>query len=232
MTINDTSKIKKQTHSATSYLNIIFPIPHLYSCQYTFSAPVFSVCWRLRASGEEPKSTLRSCFTAHVRIIWNMLHPHGPTWWRKMMETDLKLRVAVPECQKLDEGDLVGLDAAIWGKFIVTKLIFALLILVCLSWWAYLHALVGTFTMNKLSPSDFSDSSLPLNNLRPATRCISVESRAGQTLFWLRDQLWISWYMQVPRLTQWWTPVILGLMGLEIGRLAPKWFFLITTTDS
>ena len=50
-----------------------------------------------------------------------------------MMETDLKLRVAVPECQKLDEGDLVGLDAAIWGKFIVTKLIFALLILVCLS---------------------------------------------------------------------------------------------------
>ena len=31
-------------------------------------------------------------------------------------ETDWKLRVAAPECQKLDEGDLVGLDAEIYGK--------------------------------------------------------------------------------------------------------------------
>jgi phospholipid-translocating ATPase len=30
-------------------------------------------------------------------------------------ETDWKLRVAVPECQKLDEGDLVRLDAEIYG---------------------------------------------------------------------------------------------------------------------
>lgn len=30
-------------------------------------------------------------------------------------ETDWKLRVAVPECQKLEEGSLVGLDAEIYG---------------------------------------------------------------------------------------------------------------------
>ena len=48
-------------------------------------------------------------------------------------ETDWKLRVAVPECQKLDEGDLVGLDAEIYGKLMVTKLIFTQLILVWLS---------------------------------------------------------------------------------------------------
>jgi len=38
-------------------------------------------------------------------------------------ETDWKLRVAVPECQKLDEGDLAGLDAEIYGKLVVKKLI-------------------------------------------------------------------------------------------------------------
>lgn len=32
-------------------------------------------------------------------------------------ETDWKLRVAVPQCQKLDEGDLIRLDAEIYGKF-------------------------------------------------------------------------------------------------------------------
>ena len=36
-------------------------------------------------------------------------------------ETDWKLRVAVPECQKLDEGDLAGLDAEIYGKLVVTN---------------------------------------------------------------------------------------------------------------
>jgi phospholipid-translocating ATPase len=41
-------------------------------------------------------------------------------------ETDWKLRVAVSECQKLDEeGDLVGLDAEIYGKPVVTTWIFA-----------------------------------------------------------------------------------------------------------
>lgn len=32
-------------------------------------------------------------------------------------ETDWKLRVAVPECQKMDEGDLVRLDAEIYGQY-------------------------------------------------------------------------------------------------------------------
>jgi len=32
-------------------------------------------------------------------------------------ETDWKLRVAVPECQKLDEGDLIRLDAEIYGNW-------------------------------------------------------------------------------------------------------------------
>lgn len=33
-------------------------------------------------------------------------------------ETDWKLRVAVPECQKLGEGDLVRLDAEIYGQLV------------------------------------------------------------------------------------------------------------------
>ena len=32
-------------------------------------------------------------------------------------KTDWKLRVAVPECQKLDEGDLIRLDAEIYGDW-------------------------------------------------------------------------------------------------------------------
>lgn len=32
-------------------------------------------------------------------------------------ETDWKLRVAVPECQKMDEGDLVRIDAEIYGVY-------------------------------------------------------------------------------------------------------------------
>jgi len=32
---------------------------------------------------------------------------------------DWKLRVAVPECQKLDEGDLVRLDAEICGNSLI-----------------------------------------------------------------------------------------------------------------
>ena len=37
-------------------------------------------------------------------------------------ETDWKLRVAVPECQKMDERDLVLLDAEIYGMSIFNKL--------------------------------------------------------------------------------------------------------------
>ena len=37
-------------------------------------------------------------------------------------ETDWKLRVAVPECQKLDAGDLIRLDAEIYGMFVFTSL--------------------------------------------------------------------------------------------------------------
>ena len=40
-------------------------------------------------------------------------------------ETDWKLHFAVPEYQKLNEGDLVGPDAKIHGKLVVTKLICA-----------------------------------------------------------------------------------------------------------
>jgi magnesium-transporting ATPase (P-type) len=35
-------------------------------------------------------------------------------------ETDWTLRIAVPECQKLDEGDLVRLDAEIYGMSFFT----------------------------------------------------------------------------------------------------------------
>ncbi|EDR01002.1 aminophospholipid-transporting P-type ATPase [Laccaria bicolor S238N-H82] len=48
-------------------------------------------------------------------------------------ETDWKLRVAVPECQKLDEGDLVRLDAEIYADAPIKDI----------------HSFIGTFTLNK-----------------------------------------------------------------------------------
>jgi phospholipid-translocating ATPase len=37
-------------------------------------------------------------------------------------ETDWKLRVAVPECQELNEGDLIRLDVELYGMLIFNKL--------------------------------------------------------------------------------------------------------------
>ncbi|KAF8810656.1 aminophospholipid-transporting P-type ATPase [Phlegmacium glaucopus] len=75
-------------------------------------------------------------------------------------ETDWKLRVAVPECQKMDEGDLVRLDAEIYADAPIKDI----------------HAFVGTFTLNKPTPSDLSDSSVPMNNLPPAVSPLTVEN--------------------------------------------------------
>jgi phospholipid-translocating ATPase len=93
-------------------------------------------------------------------------------------ETDWKLRVAVSECQKLNEGDLVGLDAEIYGKLVVSKLIRAtksrLVQLMHLS--RISMPLSARFTLNKPTPSDFSDSSVPLNNLPPSVSPLTVEN--------------------------------------------------------
>ena len=68
-------------------------------------------------------------------------------------ETNWKLHAAVPECQKLDEGDLVGLDAKMYGELV------SILICVPNSRLGQLisqpikdiqvHAFVGTFMLNK-----------------------------------------------------------------------------------
>jgi len=61
-----------------------------------------------------------------------------------------KLRVAVPECQKLDEGDLIRLDAEIygnWSTFLDGQILNVLQPThqLCKD----IHTFVGTFTMNR-----------------------------------------------------------------------------------
>ncbi|KDR78234.1 hypothetical protein GALMADRAFT_245314 [Galerina marginata CBS 339.88] len=76
-------------------------------------------------------------------------------------ETDWKLRVAVPECQKLDEGDLVRLDAEIYADAPIKDI----------------HTFIGTFTMNKppTQPSS-TDGSVPLHPLPPSVSPLTAEN--------------------------------------------------------
>ncbi|KAF8154287.1 protein transporter [Crassisporium funariophilum] len=75
-------------------------------------------------------------------------------------ETDWKLRVAVPECQKLDEGDLVRLDAEIYADAPIKDI----------------HTFIGTFTMNKPPPPATESQSLPLHPLPPTVSPLTVEN--------------------------------------------------------
>ncbi|RDB17601.1 putative phospholipid-transporting ATPase IIB [Hypsizygus marmoreus] len=79
-------------------------------------------------------------------------------------ETDWKLRVAVPECQKLDEGDLIRLDAEIYADAPIKDI----------------HSFIGTFTMNTpphtISTGNRSTESMPLHPLPPTVSPLTVEN--------------------------------------------------------
>ncbi|KIM37884.1 hypothetical protein M413DRAFT_448154 [Hebeloma cylindrosporum] len=76
-------------------------------------------------------------------------------------ETDWKLRVAVPECQKMDEGDLVRIDAEIYADAPIKDI----------------HTFIGTFTLNKPhAPPSASQSSVPLQPLPPTVSPLTVEN--------------------------------------------------------
>ena len=127
-------------------------------------------------------------------------------------ETDWKLRVAVPECQKLDDGDFVGLDAEIYGKLVV-------IILICAanSPLAQLIRLSRIF-MPLSAHLRWINQRLQTFRIllflsilcRPVFLRWQSRTCSGRTLFWLRVQLSVSWFTRVPRLVQWWTPVIRG----------------------
>ncbi|KAF8880756.1 hypothetical protein BD779DRAFT_1675759 [Infundibulicybe gibba] len=75
-------------------------------------------------------------------------------------ETDWKLRVAVPECQKLEEGDLIHLDAEIYADA-PTKDI---------------HSFIGTFTLNSPPAPLSSADSVALQPLPPSISPLTAEN--------------------------------------------------------
>ncbi|KAF8994889.1 hypothetical protein BDQ17DRAFT_1251261 [Cyathus striatus] len=78
-------------------------------------------------------------------------------------ETDWKLRVAVPETQKLEEGELVGIDAEIYADEPIKDI----------------HTFIGTFTLSRpprpTSP-DVSTTDLPLHPLPPSISPLTAEN--------------------------------------------------------
>lgn len=74
-------------------------------------------------------------------------------------ETDWKLRVAVPETQKMAEKTLPTLDAEIYADPPIKDI----------------HTFIGTFTLNK-PPAASDDSGLPLQNLPPSIAPLTAEN--------------------------------------------------------
>ncbi|KAJ7925190.1 protein transporter [Mycena leptocephala] len=76
-------------------------------------------------------------------------------------ETDWKLRVAVPECQKLEEGQLTTLDAEVYADTPIKDI----------------HTFVGTFTLNTPAPAHAMQSmeSVPLNHI-PSVAPLTAEN--------------------------------------------------------
>lgn len=97
-------------------------------------------------------------------------------------ETDWKLRVAVPECQKLPESDLLGLDAEIYGEY-GRKPHF------CTSADGYraaadgpikdIHSFIGTFTLNSPPhppPTQSQADIVPLQSIPPSVSPLTAEN--------------------------------------------------------
>ncbi|PBK69390.1 phospholipid-translocating P-type ATPase [Armillaria solidipes] len=77
-------------------------------------------------------------------------------------ETDWKLRVAISECQKLDESDLERLDAEIYADAPIKDI----------------HSFIGTFTLNSPSHQALSQSQsdVPLHPLPPSVAPLTAEN--------------------------------------------------------
>ncbi|KAF8228738.1 phospholipid-translocating P-type ATPase [Tricholoma matsutake] len=78
-------------------------------------------------------------------------------------ETDWKLRVAVPECQKLAEGDIIRLDAEIYADSPIKDI----------------HSFIGTFTLNApptMNSRGQSSESVPLHPLPPTVSPLTAEN--------------------------------------------------------
>ncbi|KAF9446849.1 phospholipid-translocating P-type ATPase [Macrolepiota fuliginosa MF-IS2] len=76
-------------------------------------------------------------------------------------ETDWKLRVAVPETQKLHEADLVKLDAEIYADAPIKDI----------------HTFIGTFTLNKpLQGSYIEGDDVPLRSMPPSVSPLTAEN--------------------------------------------------------
>ncbi|KAK0477044.1 hypothetical protein IW261DRAFT_1488351 [Armillaria novae-zelandiae] len=77
-------------------------------------------------------------------------------------ETDWKLRVAISECQKLDESDLVRLDAEIYADAPIKDI----------------HSFIGTFTLNSPPHQALSQSQsdVPLHPLPPSVAPLTAEN--------------------------------------------------------
>ena len=133
-----------------------------------FGTLIVFACWRPCTSWEEPYEYRPSRFTAHVWIVWKMLHPHGPTWWRDGLEiTRCRSRVS-------EIGQRGSLSAGRWYLRYVFKSTCKLLKpIFCL---AQPTRPSRIFILNKPMPLDLPDSSVPLNHLPPTVSPLTVEN--------------------------------------------------------
>ncbi|KAG6877633.1 hypothetical protein C0993_005454 [Termitomyces sp. T159_Od127] len=117
-------------------------------------------------------------------------------------ETDWKLRVAVPECQKLDEAALARLDAEIYADSPIKDI----------------HAFIGTFTLNHPPQGDGSAESVPsvspltVENVLWANTVLAAGSAVGMVVYTGAET------RAVMNTSHPETKV--GLLDLEINRLA------------
>ena len=99
-------------------------------------------------------------------------------------ETDWKLRVAVPTCQKLSERELMDIDAEIYGKlclpvdvqydeFVITSIADAPM--------KDIHTFIGTFTIN--SPRSASEDGVPM------VQVPTVEPLTAENVLWANTVL-------------------------------------------
>jgi len=162
-------------------------------------------------------------------------------------ETDWKLRVAVPECQKLEERELVTLDAEIYGSFFSsnTKLLHSILIVfTCITADAPIkdiHTFIGTFTLNnpESSASPTTDQNINMHTLP------SVSPLTAENVLWSNTVLAAGSIVGLVVYTGPETRAVMntshpgtkvGLLDLEINRLAKVrippssifWCFILT----
>lgn len=135
-------------------------------------------------------------------------------------ETDWKLRVAVSECQKLDEGDLVRLDAEVYADAPIKDI----------------HSFIGTFTLNTPHAVALEQSGLPLHPLPP-----SVSPLTAENVLWSNTVLAAGSAVGFVIYTGPETRAVMntshpetkvGLLDLEINKLAKVCFYRSCVSNS